>query len=94
MNTASETLPMSKEVPMTKEVLRSLIADSMGLAAGEMPGDDEDLVDYGLHSIAVMQVVSLCQQSGVEVTFPELIATPTVDAWWRVLSAADRAAAR
>ncbi|MFD0270298.1 phosphopantetheine-binding protein [Streptomyces sp. NPDC127106] len=87
MNTTSENPTMSKEV------LRAVIADSMGLTADEMPGDDEDLVDYGLHSIAVMQVVSLCQQSGVEVTFPQLIGVPTVDAWWRVLSAADRAAA-
>ncbi|MEU9129800.1 phosphopantetheine-binding protein [Kitasatospora sp. NPDC048540] len=84
----------SSSTPLTKDSLRLMIAESMGLEPDLLPSDDEDLIDHGLHSVAVMQVVSRCHRHGIEAAFPELIAEPTVDGWWRLLSAGRPAADR
>ncbi|MBB1243608.1 hypothetical protein GL263_08550 [Streptomyces durbertensis] len=72
---------------VTRNQLRRLVADCMGLAADELPDDTEDLVDHGLHSVAVMQLVSQLHERGVELSFPDLVRTPTLDAWWRAVHA-------
>ncbi|KJY42787.1 hypothetical protein VR41_06335 [Streptomyces sp. NRRL B-1568] len=88
MTTAPDTTRPSIDTQLTKELLRRLIADAMELDVTELPADDEDLIDYGLHSVAIMQVISHFRQQGVDVAFRELFGNPTVDGWWTQLEKA------
>ena len=45
----------------------------------------ENLVLYGLDSIAVMTFASELKQIGVEASFEELAREPTLDNWWALL---------
>lgn len=45
----------------------------------------ENLVLYGLDSIAVMTFSSELKQMGVEASFEELAREPTLDAWWALI---------
>lgn len=47
----------------------------------------ENLVLYGLDSIAVMTFSSELKQQGVEISFEELAREPTLEAWWALISA-------
>ncbi|SMO74040.1 phosphopantetheine-binding protein [Paracoccus laeviglucosivorans] len=47
----------------------------------------ENLVLYGLDSIAVMTFSSELKQLGIEASFEELAKEPTLDAWWALLQA-------
>ncbi|MGV4982342.1 phosphopantetheine-binding protein [Streptomyces sp. NPDC001709] len=70
---------------MTKELLRRLAADAMELDISELPSDGEDLIDYGLHSVAIMQIVTHLRRQGIDASFPELFESPTIDGWWALL---------
>ncbi|MBY0239935.1 MAG: isochorismatase family protein [Burkholderiaceae bacterium] len=48
--------------------------------------DDDNLTDFGLDSLEVMNVVGQWEAVGVTVAFEELAAEPTFDAWWRLLA--------
>ncbi|MDQ2101199.1 isochorismatase family protein [Azospirillum isscasi] len=78
---------------LSKEGLRRILLASLD----EVPGDDDNLLDFGLDSIAVMQVVDRWKAAGVEVGFAELAAQPSIDGWWALiqprLAAAGRVAA-
>lgn len=47
----------------------------------------ENLVLYGLDSIAVMTFASELQQLGIEARFEELAREPTLAAWWALIDA-------
>ncbi|MTH65872.1 phosphopantetheine-binding protein [Paracoccus shanxieyensis] len=47
----------------------------------------ENLVLYGLDSIAVMTFSSELKQMGIEASFEELAKEPTLQAWWALISA-------
>lgn len=47
----------------------------------------ENLVLYGLDSIAVMTFSSDLKQMGIEASFEELAREPTLTAWWALISA-------
>ena len=66
--------------------LRDLVASCMELPADELPGASEDLIDYGLHSIAIMQFASSCNRFGIPLEYGELAANPTLAAWWRLVA--------
>jgi len=46
----------------------------------------ENLVLYGLDSIAVMTFSSELKQIGVEASFEELAREPTLDNWWALIA--------
>ncbi|WJS83261.1 phosphopantetheine-binding protein [Paracoccus sp. TOH] len=46
----------------------------------------ENLVLYGLDSIAVMTFSSELKQMGVEASFEELAREPTLDNWWALIA--------
>lgn len=72
--------------PLTRQVLRRMVARSMQLDEADLPGDGEDLVDHGLDSITAMELISAWHRRGIEVGFPELMASPTLGDWWRLIS--------
>lgn len=52
----------------------------------EQPTEDDNLLDYGLDSLAVMGLVEEWRQQGVVVELAELARTPTLAHWWALLS--------
>ncbi|WP_205807936.1 non-ribosomal peptide synthetase [Micromonospora sp. HNM0581] len=66
--------------------------DDIAAVLGEPPetiAADADLLQLGLDSIGVMRLVGRWHQSGVSLSFAELIEGRTLDDWWRMI--ADRA---
>ncbi|MBQ4839267.1 isochorismatase family protein [Pseudoalteromonas luteoviolacea] len=47
--------------------------------------EHESLIDYGLDSVQVMNLISLWQQQGIETNFIELAQIPTLAAWVELL---------
>jgi len=60
---------------------------------GETPGDTDNLIEWGLDSIALMSVASRWRREGTEVSFGELAAEPTLRQWRELLAARVGAAA-
>ncbi|MCQ3829102.1 isochorismatase family protein [Microbulbifer elongatus] len=52
--------------------------------AGE-PESDDNLIDYGLDSVQVMQLIGQWQQLGIELTFEDLARKPTLQGWWKLI---------
>jgi bifunctional isochorismate lyase/aryl carrier protein len=58
-----------------------VLADAPAVLRG-----DDDLMDLGLDSIAVMGLLTAWREAGVEVSFEDLAEVePTLDAWWSVI---------
>ena len=67
----------------TIESLRTQV----GRFLDEEPQDDDNLMDFGLTSIAVMQLVWEWKEAGIAVSFTELATEPTLSGMWRLLQA-------
>ncbi len=48
--------------------------------------DTVDLVESGLDSVRVLTLVERWREAGVRISFVELAESPTVAAWWTLLS--------
>ncbi|QRG05731.1 hypothetical protein EZH22_22225 [Xanthobacter dioxanivorans] len=67
--------------PLSKETLRAQVRRFLD----EDPADDDNLMDFGLNSIAAMQLVAEWKAARLEVSFIELASRPTIDALWDLL---------
>ncbi|KQC36602.1 thioester reductase [Frankia sp. ACN1ag] len=56
-------------------------------------GDEDNLFERGLESIALIQAVGAWRRAGLEVNFAELAENPTLDAWFKLLAGRLSAAA-
>ena len=70
---------------LTLAGLQQNIADMLEMPAEELPIDD-NLLDYGLDSIQVMQLIEKWQALGVNLTFQQLGLNPTIQAWFALLN--------
>ncbi|MER7502212.1 phosphopantetheine-binding protein [Nonomuraea pusilla] len=61
---------------MSAEELRARVAELLG----ELPGDDDDLIDHGMDSIRMM---ALAERFGVD--FMDLAERPTLRAWGELI---------
>ncbi|CAO3454384.1 Isochorismatase (EC 3.3.2.1) of siderophore biosynthesis [Azospirillum argentinense] len=77
----SDSVLAAPAAVLSKEGLRRILLASLD----EVPGDDDNLMDFGLDSIAVMQVVDRWKAAGVEVGFAELAAQPSINGWWALI---------
>ncbi|MBK3774261.1 isochorismatase family protein [Azospirillum brasilense] len=77
----SDSVLAAPAAVLSKEGLRRILLASLD----EAPGDDDNLMDFGLDSIAVMQVVDRWKAAGVEVGFAELAAQPSINGWWALI---------
>ena len=75
--------------PLSKDALRAQLRRFLD----EEPADDDNLMDFGLNSIAAMQLVSEWKAARVEVSFVELARCPTLDALWDLLKSKSAGAA-
>lgn len=67
--------------PLSKDGLRRTLVASLD----EVPGDDDNLLDFGIDSIVVMQLIDRCKAAGIAVDFAELAARPTINGWWALI---------
>ncbi|MGR0186657.1 isochorismatase family protein [Azospirillum aestuarii] len=77
----SDSVLANPAAVLSKEGLRRILLASLD----EAPGDDDNLMDFGLDSIAVMRVVDRWKAAGVEVGFAELAAQPSINGWWALI---------
>ncbi|MFD6534027.1 phosphopantetheine-binding protein [Streptomyces sp. NBC_01335] len=74
-------------MPLTLELIRADIADSLGEDPEDIPVD-ENLVDYGLDSVRIMALLERWRREhGVEAAFADLAEQPAVEAWLPLLGA-------
>ncbi|MFB9902778.1 phosphopantetheine-binding protein [Allokutzneria oryzae] len=71
---------------LTMETVRADIAEVLYVAPGEVR-DHDDLVQSGLDSVRIMNLVEQWKQAGAEVSFVELAERPTLAEWWELLAA-------
>lgn len=84
--TVAEVMAASKR-PLTRESLRAqVLARLPAEMQHEQPTEDDNLLDYGLDSLAVMGLVEEWRQQGLVVELAELARTPTLAHWWALLS--------
>jgi len=77
---------------LTRQGVHEQVAELLGEEPGDVGGTD-DLIDLGLDSIRVMTLVGLWRKRGVDVSFEDLAESPTLDAWWSLLSSRSGGAA-
>ncbi|MBS9534549.1 amino acid adenylation domain-containing protein [Mycobacterium sp. M1] len=75
---------MSDVEPITGDEIRTAVADQLGCPATDI-ADDDDLIQCGLNSIAMMAMAGGWRKRGVHITFAQLAAEPTVAAWQQLL---------
>jgi len=85
--TVAEVMAAASKRPMTRESLRAqVMARLPAEVQQEQPTEDDNLLDYGLDSLAVMGLVEEWRQQGLVVALAELARTPTLAHWWGILS--------
>lgn len=78
---------MSKDVKNEAiEFIRQELAKQM---SGASFSDSDNLVQFGLSSIMVMQISSRLRKYGLRIPFAKLFATPNVDAWIKLIESAE-----
>lgn len=80
----STTDPKSSE--LSKNSLRAQIMPLIE-DADELD-DDDNLMDFGLDSVAVMRLMSTWQKQGIDVTFVDLAKSPSINGFWHIVSKA------
>lgn len=70
---------------LTEHTVRADVAELLHLEPEELD-DDADLFAEGLDSVRLIGLVERWRATGVEVTFVELAARPTLAGWWALLS--------
>lgn len=50
--------------------------------------DNDNLMDFGLDSVAVMRLMSTWQKQGIDVTFVDLAKSPSINGFWKIVSKA------
>ncbi|RDG35230.1 phosphopantetheine-binding protein [Streptomyces corynorhini] len=66
---------------LTREQIRSDVADSLGENPSDIPFD-ENLLDHGLDSVRIMALLERWRRDhGVEAAFADLAEQPAIDAW-------------
>ena len=73
-------------VVMTFAQLRAHVVSLLD-EEGEDVEDDDNLVDFGLDSIRMMNLAAQWSRGGHTVDFTQLAQAPTLNAWWALLSA-------
>ncbi len=85
--TVAEVMAAASKRPLTRESLRAqVLARLPAEMQQEQPAEDDNLLDYGLDSLAVMGLVEEWRQQGLVVELAELARTPTLAHWWELLS--------
>ena len=77
---------------VTIENMRADIAGMIGMAPEEI-GYDDSLIDLGLDSMRLLNLIMLWQEAGVDLEFGDLAESFTLSAWWQAVQARQDTAA-
>lgn len=69
---------------LSRDWLLGQIAGVLQTDAGGLDAD-ENLMDYGLDSVQVMNLIAQWEKFGIKVRFEELAEQPSVNAWWNLI---------
>ncbi len=83
--------PEGPAADLDLEELRRTVAEVLGVGP-ERIGDTDNLVDLGVDSVKVMAISARLRRHRVRVGYAGLVEEPSLDAWWRMISEAARAA--
>lgn len=78
----SETL---LPVPQSKQQLRALVLPLLDDDADDLD-DSENLIDYGLDSVRMMELAARWRQVHSDIDFVTLAKNPSINGWWSLLS--------
>ena len=78
--------------PLTRDSMRADIARMLH-EEPEAIGGDDNLMDLGLDSMRVMNLVLKWSEGGLDLEFAELAERTTLDGWWELVSGKLAAAA-
>ncbi|OHV29632.1 MULTISPECIES: salicylate synthase [Pseudofrankia] len=67
------------------EALRRAVAELLEEDPAAL-GDQDNLFELGLESIALIKAIGQWRRAGIEVNFAELAETPTLDGWFKLLT--------
>ncbi|CAI0881217.1 Isochorismatase [Serratia entomophila] len=70
----------------SKEALRRQILPLLDEDSEDM-GNDENLIDYGLDSVRIMELATRWRKIRGDIDFIALARNPTIDSWWALLCA-------
>ncbi|WP_428031779.1 phosphopantetheine-binding protein [Ancylobacter sp.] len=76
--------------PVTRGQMRADIARMLHEDPEEIGGGDS-LLDLGLDSMRAMNLVLKWSEGGLELEFAEFAENPTLDGWWALVDARQRA---
>ncbi|MGR5435860.1 isochorismatase family protein [Vibrio owensii] len=71
-------------IPQSQQHLTQQLAALLEVPVDEMTPDDS-LLDFGLDSVRMMSLVGDWQQAGLDVSFMELAAKPSLQDWWQLI---------
>lgn len=71
---------------MTRDKMRADLARALRIEPGEI-GDDDNLMDLGLDSMRVMDLLLRWEAEGLKTDFSRFFEALTLDEWWRAANA-------
>ena len=77
-------MPITHEIPQSEQELALQLATLLDVPAEEIEPQDS-LLDFGLDSVRIMSLVGDWQQAGLDLSFMELAAQPSLAHWWQLI---------
>lgn len=84
VESANEFAAGDYSIPQSQQHLTQQLAVLLEVPVDEMTPDDS-LLDFGLDSVRMMSLVGDWQQAGLDVSFMELAAKPSLQDWWQLI---------
>lgn len=73
---------------LSKAALQERLLSYIDLDEDDEPFDpDENLVDYGLDSVRIMELLTEWRSQGIELSFVDMGKNPSLNAWWALIEA-------
>ncbi|MBD2815939.1 isochorismatase family protein [Xenorhabdus sp. Flor] len=77
------------KLPRSKQQLKEQVAELLEINVTEII-DEYNLIDLGLDSIRMMNLLSDWQQKGLDISFSDVAKSPSINTWWQLLQSARR----
>ncbi|MGR5173344.1 isochorismatase family protein [Vibrio owensii] len=84
VESANEFAAGDYSIPQSQQHLTQQLAALLEVPVDEITPDDS-LLDFGLDSVRMMSLVGDWQQAGLDVSFMELAAKPSLQDWWQLI---------
>lgn len=78
-------MPKEETLPGVADFSKQTLRQQVARLLEDEPEDADNLMDFGLSSIGVMQLVAQWRKIDIDVEFAELARRPTIDGMWDLL---------